>query len=364
MNIVLIGLNHQSAPVEIRERVAFPKAKLAEATRALCDGQMLREAAIVSTCNRVELYGVSETAGSGFAALKEFLHRHHGLQQTLDAHLQERADIDSARHLFEVACGLNSMVVGETEILGQIKESYEAACHANTAGKMLHHLFQKAFQVAKHVRTHTQIGHGSISVGSVAVDLAGKIFGDLRHKTVMVLGSGEMGELTARSLKERGAETIIVTSRTPERAQQLAQKLGARSVLFESWDRDFCLVDIIISAAAAPQVILTRQRLLPLMKLRRNRPLFLIDIGVPRNIERAADTLDNVFLYDIDDLQAIASENLKAREREIELCRAIVEDKVRHFEKWLKGARLRSGADAAADALGHAHKEATDAPLG
>lgn len=334
MHLVVIGLNHQTAPIETRERVAFAHAKLGEATRALCNG-VVREAVILSTCNRVELYAAADDLAAAAASLKTFLRQYHALEQPLTKELYERDDADCVRHLFSVASGLDSMIVGETEILGQVKQSYEAAVSAGASGKTLNRLFQKAFQTAKQIRTETQIGIGSVSVGSVATDLAEKIFGSLAHKTVMVLGSGEMGEAVANSLKNRGATHIIVVGRNPERAQQLADKLGARAASYETWDREFCAVDIVISAAAAPQVILGRERLAPLMKLRRNRPLFLIDIGVPRNIERAVDTLDNVYLYDIDDLQSIANENLKQREREISLCQSIIAEKVKQFEKWL-----------------------------
>jgi glutamyl-tRNA reductase len=335
MQPVVIGLNHQTAPIETRERVAFGHATLADALRAVCTGAV-REAVILSTCNRVELYAAADDAAVAAEFLKLFLRRYHSLEQPLTKELYEHVHTDCVRHLFAVASGLDSMVVGETEILGQVKASYEAAVRAGTSGKLLNRLFQKAFQVAKHIRTHTQIGVGSVSVGSVAVDLAEKIFGSLSLKTVMVLGSGEMGEATARSLKERGVTSIIVSSRRPERVRQLADKLGARAMAYEGWEREFCLLDIIISAASAPHPILTRQKLAPLMKLRRNRPLFLIDIGVPRNIERAVDTLDNVYLYDIDDLQNIAGENLKQREREIAICQSIIAEKVKQFEKWME----------------------------
>jgi len=335
MHLVVIGLNHQTAPIETRERVAFVHAKLGDATREVRTGAV-REAVILSTCNRVELYAAADDASAATAALKDFLHTHHKLQQPLTKEIYERANADCVRHLFAVASGLDSMVIGETEILGQVKESYDAAVRAGASGKTLNRLFQKAFQVAKHARTHTQIGAGSVSVGSVAVDLAEKIFGDFAQRTVMVLGSGEMGETTARALKERGVTAIIVSSRRPERAQLLADKLAARSVSYETWEGEFGALDIVISAASAPHPILTREKLLPLMRLRRNRPLFLIDIGVPRNIERAVDTLDNVYLYDIDDLQGIANENLKQREREIAICQGIIAEKVKQFEKWME----------------------------
>ncbi len=341
MNLLVIGLNHRSAPVEVRERAAFANAKLGEAARALLEAAPLREAVILSTCNRVEIYGLTSKPADATAALRQFLQNHQKLapgfcepMELGEQHLYEFRDADCIRHLAEVACGLDSMVLGETEILGQVKAAYRVAQEAGTTGIGLNRLFQKTLSAAKRIRSSTAITHGSISVGSVAVDLAGKIFGDLGTCTVMVIGTGEISEATARALRKRGAGSILVCSRTQERAQALAQLLSGRAISYEQWPVEFGAVDIVISSTAAPHPILTREKLLPLMKTRRQRPLFLIDIAVPRDIERACGDLENVYLYDIDDLQQIAQQNIAAREREIAACRKLVAEHQARLLDW------------------------------
>ena len=336
MNLVVIGLNHRSAPVEVRERLAFAQSSLAEATSALLGAAPLREAAILSTCNRVEIYGLTADPNGTGSAVRQFLHEHHKLSERIDSHLYEMRDRDCVQHLWEVVCGLDSMVVGETEILGQVKEAYLAAQQAGATGMALNRLFQKAFSAAKRIRSKTAITRGSTSVGSVAVDLAGKIFRDLSACTVMVIGTGEMSEATAKALRSRGAGTIFVCSRTHDRAEALASQLAGRAISYEQWPTEFAAVDIVISSTAAPHPILTREKLLPLMKQRRQRALFLIDIAVPRDIERACGEFENVFLYDIDDLQQIAQQNIAARAREIETCRALITEDLTRFLGWFE----------------------------
>jgi glutamyl-tRNA reductase len=338
MNLIVIGLNHRTAPVEVRERTAFARATLGESARALRDAAALRETVILSTCNRVEIYGLAGDPNSAASAIRRFLHEHHKLTASIESHLYELRDTDCVRHLFEVACGLDSMVVGETEILGQVKEAYRAAHEAGATGKGLNRLFQKALSAAKQIRTTTAITRGSTSVGSVAVDLAEKIFRDLRNRTVMVIGTGEISEATARALYNRGAGSILVCSRTQERAHALADQLGGRAISYEQWPAEFGAVDIVISSTAAPHPIMTRERLLPLMKVRRQRPLFLIDIAVPRDIERACGNIEDVYLYDIDDLRQIAQQNIAAREREIAACRALIAGHLPRFSGWFEKA--------------------------
>jgi glutamyl-tRNA reductase len=339
MNLITIGLNHRTAPVEVRERMAFHRAALGEATCLLLGATPLYEAAILSTCNRVEIYGLTGDLVRASAAMRRFLHEHHKLTENVESHLYEFRDRECIQHLLEVACGLDSMVVGETEILGQVKEAYLAAQQAGATGMALNRLFQKAFAGAKHIRTTTAITRGSTSVGSVAVDLAEKIFRDLGSRTVMVLGTGEMSEATAKALRNRGAGSIIVCSRTQERAETLANQLGGRAISYSQWPTEFPGVDIVISSTAAPHPIVTAEKLTPLMKLRRQRPLFLIDIAVPRDIERACGELENVYLYDIDDLQQIAQQNIAAREREIVACRALIAEHLDRFIVWFGSNR-------------------------
>jgi glutamyl-tRNA reductase len=318
MNLIVIGLNHRTAPVEVREQLA--SVQLGQVLAAT----PLREAVVLSTCNRVEVYGLGESDAAD--AVRRFLRE--------DAHLYELRDRDCVRHLLEVVSGLDSMVLGETEILGQVKDAYHAAQNAGATRTALNRLFQKAFAAAKHIRSSTSITRGSISVGSVAVDLAQKIFRDLGSRTVMVLGTGEMSESTARALRNRGAGAILVCSRTQERAESLARQLGGRAISYEQWPAEFPAIDIVISSTAAPHAIITREKLVLLMKLRKNRPLFLIDIAVPRDIERTCGDLENVYLYDIDDLQQIAQQNVVARARDLDVCRDLIAVHAEHYMRW------------------------------
>jgi glutamyl-tRNA reductase len=334
MNLVVIGLNHRSAPVEVRERLAFPRTALGEATCQLLGAAPLYEAAILSTCNRVEVYGLAGDVTGASHAIRQFLHEHHKLTGPIDAHLYEHHDAACIRHLLNVTSGLDSMVVGETEILGQVKEAYEAAQKAGATGMALNRLFQKSFAAAKHIRSTTAITRGSTSVGNVAVDLAEKIFDDLSQSIVLVVGTGEMSEVTAKALRSRGAGNILVCSRTHERAEALASQLGGRAISYDDWPQEFGAVDIVISATAAPHPIITPEKLVPLLKPRRHRPLFLIDIAVPRDVARACGDIENVYLYDIDDLQLIARDNLAAREREIARCAQLVEEHQARFSTW------------------------------
>jgi glutamyl-tRNA reductase len=335
MNLIVIGLNHRSAPVEVREQLAFAKTSLGEAHTRLVSAGPLYEAVILSTCNRVEVFALAENTTDASRTVREFLHEHHHLTDRIDAHLYEHHDDLCIQHLLEVACGLDSMVLGETEIFGQVKEAYSVAQVAGATGVVLNRVFQKAFSAAKHIRSTTAIARGSTSVGTVAVDLAEKIFGKLGKCTVMVIGTGEMSTATARALQSRGAGAILVCSRTPERAEALALQLQGRAISYDQWPDEFPVVDIVISSTAAPHPIITREKLGPLMKTRHQRPLFLIDIAVPRDIERACDELESVYLYDIDDLQQIARENMAAREREITTCRTLIAEHVRRLADWL-----------------------------
>jgi glutamyl-tRNA reductase len=339
MNLLVIGLNHRSAPVEVRERLAFAKTNLAEAHTRLLSASSAHETVILSTCNRVEIYALVDNAGDASRSVREFLHSHHHLPDRIDAHLYEHRDDSCIQHLLEVVCGIDSMVLGETEILGQAKDAYAVAQDAGATGVVLNRVFQKAFSAAKHIRSTTAIARGSTSVGTVAVDLAEKIFGKLGKCTVMVIGTGEMSTATARALQSRGAGAILVCSRMHERAEALADQLRGRAISYDQWPNEFPAVDIVISSTAAPHPIITREKLHPLMRTRHQRPLFLIDIAVPRDIERSCEELESVYLYDIDDLQQIARENLALREREIATCRTLIGEHVRRLTHWLDSNR-------------------------
>jgi glutamyl-tRNA reductase len=330
MSICVIGLSHQSSPVTVRERFAFNESKLPVALDQMRQRGVAAEAVILSTCNRVEIYAaVDGDPAQAMVALRQFLVDFHEYRESLDGEIYTLAEPHSVEHLFKVACGLDSMVLGETEILGQLKKAYDLALQRKHTGGRLNKAFQKAFNVAKQIRTETNIQRGSTSVGSVAVELAEKIFSNLADRHVMVLGAGDTSEKTARSLLSRGAKSIIVSSRTFDRAEVLAKELGGRAIQFDQWAEEFENIDIVISSTSAPHYILDRTKLEPLMKRRKNRPLLLIDIAVPRDIEPECNFLDNVYLYNIDDLQAIASDYLKQRQEEIVRCEGIIRERAR-----------------------------------
>ena len=329
MSVVVIGLSHRSAPVELRERFAFVENKIPEALQELRASGLAGEAVILSTCNRVEIYAATTLAPeAAFARIKQFLIDHHAFDGALGDELYTFAEPHSLHHLFKVAAGLDSMVVGETEIFGQLKKAYDLAFSHKHTGARLNKAFQRAFNVAKHIRTETNIQRGSVSVMSAAVELAEKIFTTLAEHEVLVIGAGETSEKTARALQSRGVSKITVTNRSPERALALAAELGGRAVPFETWPEEFERIDIAVSSTAATTHILDRAKLEPLMKRRKHRPLLLIDIAVPRDIDPAVSELDNVYLYNVDDLQSIASDYLKLRQEEVARCEQIIAGKV------------------------------------
>ncbi|HEX4645097.1 MAG TPA: glutamyl-tRNA reductase [Verrucomicrobiae bacterium] len=345
MPLVVIGLSHHSAPVTVRERFAFAEARIPATLQLLRDSGIATEAVILSTCNRVEIYAVTgHEPRRAFAFLQDFLVKCHDYRDPVNDEIYTLAEPHSLEHLFKVACGLDSMVLGETEILGQLKKAYELALQHRHSGSRLNKAFQKAFNVAKQVRTETNIQRGSVSVGSVAVELAEKIFTTLKDRQVMIIGAGDTGEKTARALLSRGAHSIIVSNRSHDRAVALAAELGGRAVHFEEWAGEFEKIDIVISSTAAPHYVLDRARLGPLMKQRKNRSLLLIDIAVPRDIEPEVNFLENVYLYNIDDLQAIADGYLKQRQEEITRCEAIIREKARALLGAARPADLPPGS--------------------
>jgi glutamyl-tRNA reductase len=329
MPLIVIGLNHRTSPVELRERFAFADEIIPATLARLRETGLATEAVILSTCNRVELYAAASDETSSCAALRGFLVQERAYSATLESEIYTLREPHSIEHLFKVACGLDSMALGETEILGQLKKAYDLALQGRHTGGCLNKIFQKAFNVAKHIRTHTQIQRGSISIASVAVELAERIFSALSGRCVMVIGAGDTSEKAAKALLSRGAGRLLVTNRSFERAAGLAEVLGGRAVPFEDWSGEFDQVDIIISSTSAPHYVLDRAKLEPLMKLRGSRALLLIDIAVPRDIEPEVNFLENIYLYNIDDLQAIADGYLKQRQQEISHCESIIRDKAR-----------------------------------
>ena len=344
MHVVVVGLSHHSSPVTVREKFAFAEARVPAALQTIRETGIAEEAVILSTCNRVEIYAATTLEPrQAFVELQEFLVRIHDYRDPLTDELYKLGEPDSIEHLFKVASGLDSMVLGETEILGQLKKAYDLALQHRHTGARLNKAFQRAFNVAKQIRTDTNIQRGSISVASVAVELAEKIFDALNQRQVMVIGAGETSEKAARALLSRGAQSVIVSNRSHDRAVALANELGGRAVHFEEWGKEFANIDIVISSTSAPHYVLDRVRLEPLMKLRKNQPLLLIDIAVPRDIEPEVNFMENVYLYNIDDLQAIASEYLRQRKEEMVRCEAIVREKARGL--FATGGRSAMGND-------------------
>jgi glutamyl-tRNA reductase len=330
MPLIVIGLSHRTSPVELRERFAFPEPGIPECLAKLRSCGLAQEAVILSTCNRVELYAAAPCDDFGSrSALQQFLVESRQYSGPLNGEVYSLSEPQSLEHLFRVACGLDSMALGETEILGQMKKAYDLALQHRHTGGCLNKAFQKAFNVAKHVRSETNIQRGSISIASVAVELAQKIFSSLEERTVMVLGAGDTSEKTARALLSRGAQTLLVSNRSHDRAVALAESLGGRAVHFENWSNDFERVDIIVSSTSAPNYVLDRAKLQPLMKVRGSRPLLLVDIAVPRDIDPEVNFLENVYLYNIDDLQVVADGYLKQRQEEISRCESIIRERVR-----------------------------------
>src|SRR5688572_6648462 len=328
MPIVAIGLSHHTSQVEVREKFAFADDEIPATLHELRARGLVTEGVIISTCNRVELYAVTPGGDRKILeALREFLTETRGHTESLNGEMYLYSEPQSLEHLFKVACGLDSMLLGETEILGQLKKAYDLALQHKHTGGRLNKAFQRAFNVAKHLRTSTNIQRGSVSVASAAVELAEKIFSNLDEHHVMVIGAGETSKKTARALLSRGAKSLIVSNRSFERASALAQELGGRAISFDDWTAEFQNIDIVISSTSAPHYILDRAKLEPVMKARRHRPLLLIDIAVPRDIEPEVNFLDAVYLYNIDDLKAIADNYLKQRQEEIAKCEAFIREK-------------------------------------
>ncbi|MFT3991499.1 MAG: glutamyl-tRNA reductase [Luteolibacter sp.] len=325
MELLCLGLNHRTAPVEVRERFAVGTPKLGEAASELVRHIAADEAVVVSTCNRTEFYLAAEDAHQAFQRLEHLLSEKAPTGENLAAHFYRMQKGDAARHLCRVVSGLDSMVLGETEIFGQVKQAYQAALDSGATRGVLNRLFQRAFGVGKKVRTETAIQEGSTSIGNVAVDLAEKIFGHLKNSEVMVLGAGEMSRLTAQALVSRGAKSIFVTNRSYDRAVELAREMNGQAVKFDEWQHILEKVDVVISSTGAPHAIIHRTDVEKARRARKYRPLFFIDIAVPRDIDPAVGEIEEVYLYDIDTLEQLAEEARIRRQRQIEECDRIIE---------------------------------------
>ncbi|MBP8132258.1 MAG: glutamyl-tRNA reductase [Candidatus Hydrogenedentes bacterium] len=341
MTIALTGISHHTSPLALRERLAFPEARLEAALRALKKRLPDGGAVILSTCNRVELYvrdpGPAEEL---HAACRGFLSEWHDVPLDMfRPSLYELAGAEAVAHLFRVACSLDSMVVGEAQVLGQVQDAYLTAQAAQTTDKILNALFQRALKVAKDVRTQTNIGLGKVSVPSVAVDLATQVFGELGTKAVMVIGSGETGQLTLKTLIARGVGRVLLANRNIDRARKLAERFRGEPFGFDRLRECLALADIVISSTAAEEPILGPADFQRALRERNHEPMFVVDIAVPRDIDPAVNQLDNVYLYDLDALQQVADQNLEARRAEMTACVEMVSRQVDNFMRWRKGLR-------------------------
>lgn len=325
--LFLLGASHHTVPLAVRERLALDATRAAALAARLSQTPGISEFALLNTCNRVELYGVAEAEAS-VESLRAAVAETTGCSPAeLEGVLQLRQNHDAISHLFAVASGLDSQIVGETEILGQVKGAYDAALARRWTGPVLNRVFQKTFQAAKHVRTHTRIGEGQISVASVAVDLAGKIYGDLSSVNVLVVGAGDIGLKTVQAFQSRGAKSITVASRTLSKAEEAAASAGGWAASLAELPEILAAADVVASSTAAPGFVLPQPMIATAMKRRAARPLFLIDLALPRDIDPAASGLPNVFLYNLDDLAKIAEGNLAQREAEVARCHAILAER-------------------------------------
>jgi len=332
INLALIGVNHRTAPVALREKLAFAEEALAAALAQLKAQEGVREAYILSTCNRVEIV----VSGRENVVLSErlpiFLSNFHGLPMSeMEPHLYTHEERNAVRHIFRVAASLDSMMVGEPQILGQVRSAYAAARAAGSIGGPLDEVMVRAIRVARKVRNETGIARSAVSVSFAAVELARKIFGELKGKTVMLIGAGKMAELAAQHLRENGASSLLVANRSPERGQQLAAKYSGEAVPFENLLEQLSRADIVISSTGAQSFLVRKQDGQSILSRRRNRPMFFVDIAVPRDIDPELNKVDNIFVYDIDDLQEVIQANLKEREHEARLGEEIVEKEVEQF---------------------------------
>jgi glutamyl-tRNA reductase len=340
MRIFAVGISHRTAPVELRECVDFSRRGLDAALEALGTRQLAHEAVVLSTCNRAEIYAAADSDAAA-ESCGRFIADYHGLPwDRVAPHIVTYRGAHAADHLFRVAAGLDSLVMGEPQILGQVKSAYAAATGLKTTGALTNRLFTAAFTVGKRVRSETRLGEGAVSVSYAAIALAKKIFGELKGLSVLILGAGEMAKLTGVHLQAQQVKQVTIASRTLESAETLARHLNGRAVPWTGLAEALAGADIVVTATGSTEPVLTRARVEEAMRPRRARPLFIIDIAVPRDVETAVARLDQVFLYDIDDLQAIVKENLSRRATEIEQAEAIVREEVDRFGAWIQSREV------------------------
>jgi glutamyl-tRNA reductase len=352
MHLLALGLNHTTAPVEVRERLAFAESDQPDSLRHLCERYGLSEVAILSTCNRSEIYVAAD--GQGLEPVRRYLVEERSIDvDGLSPCFYEYVDAEAATHLFRVSSGIDSLVIGESQILKQVREALETSQSVGSARLIINEVFQRALRVGKRARSETDIGRGHLSVSTAAVELAGQIFDNLEDRAALLLGAGEMIELTAQYLVDTGLTRFVVANRTIERAADLARRFDGEAIALDGLDARLLDVDIVIASTAAPGFVLDAATVKQAMSQRRGRPLFLIDIAVPRDIDPGVRDLDNVFLFDIDDLENVVESNRQDREGEIRRVQAIVDDELADFLHWYNalsaGPLIRALREQAAD---------------
>jgi glutamyl-tRNA reductase len=364
MNLIIVGLSHKTAPIELRERLAFPEKHLKEALAELLRLPGISEGMILSTCNRVEVYAKTENPPAGEEAIRRFIADYHKLSlDRLAPHLYTHADQAAVQHTFRVASSLDSMVVGEPQILGQLKDAYQLAQGCGTTGVLLNNLLPRAFGVAKKVRTETGIAQNAVSVSFAAVELAKKIFDNLQDKVVMIIGAGEMSELVAQHLISNGVKNIFVSNRTYERAVELANKFSGQAIKYDRILEEMPRADIIISSTGAPHIVIHSQHVLKAVQARKQRPMFFIDIAVPRDVDPAVNHIENVYLYDIDDLQSVVEANIRERQREAKVAEEIISKEASRFCNYLKRLDVTPTIVALREALEEIRRREVDKAL-
>ncbi|NTW28755.1 MAG: glutamyl-tRNA reductase [Coriobacteriia bacterium] len=341
MRLTLVGLSHKTAPVEIREQLTFPSGCQEEALSLLTSADAVSEAVIVSTCNRTEIYAVTSAADDGPGEIIDFVCRYHGLnREEISRYLYVSEGEAVVRHLFRVISSLDSMVLGEAQILGQVKEAYECSFEAGASRRVFNRLFRQSFEVGKRVRNETAIGENAVSISYAAVELAKKVFDSLAGRTILILGAGKMSELTAKHLVSCGAAQVLVANRTYERAVELAERFAGKAIPYDELFERMAEADIVISSTAATEHVVTKEQIAAVRRARGANPLFLIDIAVPRDIDPAVNELADVYLYDIDDLNGVVSANLEERTREAHRAEAIVAEELQAFRRWLESMEV------------------------
>jgi glutamyl-tRNA reductase len=335
MRVLIVGLNHKTAEVEVREKLAFDGPKLEQGLVRLRELPSVKEAVVLSTCNRVEMYTNVKDPAKASEEIKAFISDFHGIRpELLEGALYFHTDMDAVKHAFRVASSLDSMVVGEPQILGQLKDAFEFSLQKKTTGVLLNKLLKKSISVAKRVRTETRIAENAVSISFAAVELAKKIFTEIHERSVMLLGAGEMAELAAKHLLNSGVQELLVANRTYERGCDLAREMGGKAVQYETFLDEMNHTDIVICSTGAPTYVVVKDQMHDVMKARKQKPVFIIDISVPRNIDPAINDMPNVYLYDVDDLQGVVDENVLERKKEADKAEGIVEEEIETFLRW------------------------------